>query len=422
MHDSEVTLHILNQAEKFLGTLHPKYVNPEESDDMTGLRSIKITHPLFDDQDQNLNKYNNLLTHGNKVWWQESPNGNGCLYVLLDDKSIDSNKNIVTITAEEVATEISQMPSLHLADTSRTINSTMITNWLGGLFRPGTIETCTFIYTGVNDPMTILKLIASQCKKEIQFRYFYDPDDDLIYRYIDIITTRGKVHNTPIEIGYNTDSILVDETEATVAIAASPTGTPSDSQSKNISTFNAIHNAFTNLVVDPNVRIPKTVTKDDNGNDVNGPLVYPPYPKLAGQHYVQCNPSDSAAEYTQINEKEKGTTKYPRTVTFDSSTENPIMLYWECVAQIDSKKQPAVTVSSSVIDIPKMKGQDPEYYNAGDTVRLRLPGRKNLITARITKTTKNPRQPEKDKCEIGNYKLNLFKDYFNIYSNSIKPY
>ena len=69
-----------------------------------------------------------------------------------------------------------------------------------------------------------------------------------------------------------------------------------------------------------------------------------------------------------------------------------------------------------------MKGQEPEYYNAADTVYIHLPGRVNRVKARIIKTVKNPRTPEKDKLEIGNYNLNFFKDIMNIYSDTIVPY
>ena len=67
MFDTELTLLILNNKEQILGFLHPKYVDVTESNTFQGLRSLQITHSLFDDKKKDLNHYNNLLKHGNKV-------------------------------------------------------------------------------------------------------------------------------------------------------------------------------------------------------------------------------------------------------------------------------------------------------------------------------------------------------------------
>ncbi len=416
MFDSEVTLMILSPNEKLLGTLHPRYVDVEESNDKAGLRTIKITHPLYDDQKKNLNYYNNLLKHGNKVFWSETPDGNSCLYVLLDDKTLDKSKNTVVMTAEEVASEISMLPPIRFGLTTRSIDTNAINTWFGILFTAGTIETTTLNYTGKINLKDLLNLIATQGNKEIQYRYEYIPNDDIILRYVDIVTTKGKTHNTPIEAGYNTDNILLEETEATVAIAASPTGTPSDSATDGITTFNNAHAAFEALAITEGQMIPSIVTKDSNGNDINGPLAAAPYAKIADTNYVQCPIEDSKANYKTIQSKEKGNITIPRTISFNSSEENKYNLYWACVSQINSNKEPGITLTAQVIDISKLKGDDPEYYNAGDTVYVDIPGFKNRVPARIIKTTKNPRTPDKDKLEIGNYVFDFIGDFVNNFS------
>ena len=422
MFDTELTLLILNNKEQILGFLHPKYVDVTESNTFQGLRSLQITHSLFDDKKKDLNHYNNLLKHGNKVWFNQSPDGNGCLYVLLDDKTVDPSKNTVVITGEEVATELASMPPIRLSSTSRTINADWINTNIGLLFTAGTVESITLNYTGVIGLMALLRLITKNTSKEIQFRYQYDPDTNIINRYIDILTLSGKTHQIPVEIGYNTDNILLEETEATTAIAAAPIGTPSDQTSKNITDFNNIHQAFEDLIIDPSVQIPSIVTKDSNQNDVNGPMVYPPYSKSAGSLFVQCPPTDSAANYSQIQEQQGQNSTHPRTILFTSNETNKYNIYWDCVTQIKKSNQPTIVLTTTVMDIQKMKGNTPEYYNAGDTVYIKMPGRVNRVKARVTKTTKNPRQPDKDKIEIGNYNLNFFIDYLDINMDNFLPY
>ena len=308
MYDEEVTLAILNPAETLLGFLHPKYVDVEETIEWNGLRTIKITHPIFDDNRENLNYYNNLLAMGNKVWWNETPNGDGCLYVLLDDKTVDPATNKVTITAEEAAVELSMIPPWRFAATSRTVDATAINSYMGNLFTAGTIESIVLNYTGVISLMATLREIEKQGNKEVQFRYSYNPTTGIISRYVDIITTKGTVHTDPIEIGYNTENILLEETEADTAIAAAPCGIPSDTTSANLTKFNTVRDEFAALVVSTGTQIPLWVTKDSAGNDVNGPMVYPPYAKSASTNYVACPVADSAADYKQVQQKEKGAT------------------------------------------------------------------------------------------------------------------
>ena len=420
MYDSEITLAILNPNEQLIGYLHPKYLDVTETvDSLTALRTIVITHPLFDNKKENLNYYNNLLIHGNKVFWSNTPNGDSCLYVLQDNKVVDQQKNTVVITAEEVATELNDLPPIRFsANTTITVNSTFINTYYGFLFDVGMIETCSINYVGSIGLMALLTEIATQTGKEIQFRYVYDSDTDIITRYLDIVTTKGKVHTTPVEIGYNTDNIILEETEATVAIAASPTGKPSDTTQVNISAFNTAHAAFEAMSINVGDMIPSSV--DSSG--VQGPLIAAPYSKSAGSNYVQCLGSDSAANYQTVQAKEKQPIDFPRTITFDTSETNIYNLYWLCVTQIKAHNQPSVVLTSQVLDMQKFKGNTPEYYNIGDTVYLKLPGRVNRVQSRIIKTSKNPRQPDKDDLTIGNYVLDFRLDYSNIFLDTRSPF
>jgi len=420
MFDSEVTLVVLSPNEKVLGFLHPKYVDVTETiDGLKSLRTIQITHPLIDDQQNNLNKYNNLLSHGNKIWWDLTPNGDGCLYVLLDSKTVDTIKNTVVITAEEVATELSMIPSIRFtANLPIQIDTDFINTYFGNWFTAGNIESCTLNYIGTIGLMALLTLIGTQCSKEIQFRYIYNPTSNIISRYIDIIPTKGVVHSTPVEIGYNTQDIILEDTETTVAIASAPIGTPSDTTDVNISAYNTALNAFVNMSVYIGQMIPSSV--DSSG--VLGASIPAPFSKNAGSIYIQCPVGESAADYQTVRQKEKQINQYPRTILFSTTETNMYNLYWLCVSQIQSNMQPSITLTAQVVDIQEMQGNIPEYYNIGDTVPVKLPGRTNRVSARIIKTVKDPRTPDKDTLTIGNYVLNFFTDYLDINENNILPY
>lgn len=612
MLNKELEIIILSPDEQFIGTLNPRYVDLEEVYTLKGLKQLEIIHPIVDDNNKPLTHYNDLLTHGNKIWRNHTGDGKSCLYIINDDKTLDKLANEVTIKAEEIATELSQTPSIlfnpiepyytddfedgkytgrsapyqnwtvlggtgaietttpihgnyslrHTGNTGDTHNNIMripnnkpdnviefqfklktvgasattpkivlwylryvdqnnlvcletyynseenkqlvrlitktggtvtevnATEWLdhklttstthniviedngvhctlridnktlidvnytstlnpdyqgcgalldcAGLwdiiilhdntliteyqiteefletyysdyFILGTITPGkTIQFHGVISPMGLLREIETQTSCEFQFRYEYNPETLKIIRYLDFLEKIGKPHTTPIEIGYNTDNIEVEETEADLCIAAAPAKTPTETEIKTLKTFYKTMNSFNELEIDTNTQIPLWMTKKDEIWE-EGPLAYPPYPKTSGSLFVRADPTDSAGSYKEIRDK-NGEITAPRTVYFETSEEHPINIYWYAVSRIRSKLQPQVKLETKIVDIGRFKGYDPTHYNVGDTVHLKLPGRSVLVESRIIKTVKNPREPEKDKIEIGNYQLDFFRE------------
>lgn len=420
MFEDELNIKILNKNETtLLGILHPNYVQVSETNEQKGFRTIQITHPLTDDNNKDLSYYADLLSHSNKIYRENTADGNSCLYVLLEDKEIDSDENTVTITAEEVATELSMLPPKRFNMISAvTINSTWLNTYFGDFFTIGTVTAGkTFLYSGTIGIMDLLREIETQTGCEFQFRYEYDPETDVIHRYLDFTLQIGKTIKEPIMIGYNTDNIVYEDTEADVAIAAAPTGSPSDSQDDANANFHKARKAFEDLAVVAGTLIPSWNKKDENGVLQPGPNVAAPFSKSAGQNYVSALENASGALYTSVYKKEKSASKVPRTALFDSSEEDPINLYWACVDKINETLQPAIKLTAdNMADIRKITELNPTYFNVGDTVALQLPGRYDKVTARIAKTSKDPREPESDKVELGNYNIDFFADYVN------KPY
>lgn len=415
--EDELNIKILDKNESLLGLLHPNYVQISETNAQKDIRTIQITHPLTDDNNKDLSFYTDLLCHGNKVYRENTGDGNSCLYVLLEDKEIDSNANTLTITAEEVASELSMIPPKRFNLLNAvTITPSWLNTYFGDYFTIGTVQGGkTFLYSGTIGIMDLLREIETQTSYEFQFRYEYNPETDVIHRYLDFLTQIGKTITEPIQIGYNTDNIVYEDTEADVAIAAAPTGKPSSTD--NESSFHTARLAFENLAIVAGTQIPSSREKDDNGTYQDGPLTAAPYSKSSGTTYVSSSASNSGALYTEVYKKEKSASKVPRTTLFDSSEEDPINLYWACVGKINEKLQPAIKLTAdNMVDIHKIIDFSPTWFNVGDTVALQLPGRYDKVAARVIKTTKDPREPESDAIELGNYNIDFFADYVN------KPY
>lgn len=422
--EDELNIKILDKNESLLGILHPNYVQLEEKNEEKGLRNIRITHPLTDDNNNDLTRYTDLLQHGNKVWREYTGDGNSCLYVLLEDKEIDPDTNLCSITAEEIATELSMIPPKRFNTTSPIpIDSTFLNIYFGDYFTIGIVVSGqTFKFSGTIGIMALLREIEKQTGCEFQFRYEYDQENNVIRRYLDFLEKKGKIINESIEIGYNTDNIKYEETEEDVAIAAAPVGAPSDSKDDANDNFHKARKAFEDLVITEGQQIPLWRAKDENGVLQDGPLAAAPYAKSAGQTYVASPASESGALYKEVYKKEKSSSKVPRTVLFESSEEDPYNLYWLCVEKINEKKQPQVKLESNVLDVCKIKGYEPTYYNVGDTVSLQLLGRYDRIQVRIIKTTKNPREPKNDKIELGNFVIDFFADYLHNFYPRSEPY
>lgn len=625
-YEREVNVLVLDKNEKLLGFLHPNYVQIKERNEEKGLREIEITHPLTDDNNQDLAKYNDLLNHGNKIYRENTSDGTSCLYVLIDNKHISASDNEVTITAEEVATELNDLPPIpinpfpvyfedwedgkytgrdapyqnwslsggtinfntstpiggkttirHTGNGSITANnlllkanvglnrviafkfcmisagvqtygpyaciwkfrrvsssedlalwtwyddtedkqiielfkvvggvgsvikdaelmngkmpvgitydflitdngenvkvyidgsekldinyeiaigtdnyvgfgcnedstaewdeiyiqpetqndpipidSDFVNDYYGHLFRPGTIEgSKTFTYDGSLSPMELLREIEDQTGYEFDFRYEYDETENKIIRYLDFLESKGKQHTKPIEIGYNTNNIEYEETEADVAMAAAIKGVPDDDSLEATAEFHKLRLAWEGFSVAIGESIPSSITEDEAGNQIIGDLVEAPYIKERGKSYVEAGPSYSSGSYKYIEEKEKGVDNLPRVISFEPDDGNVVNIYWAAVKAINEQLHPQVQLSTDVVDIGLLDGNDPSYYNVGDTVVLILPGTYNRVQARVTKTTKDPREPEKDSIELGNYQIDFFADYLKTFYPRSEPY
>lgn len=416
MFDSEITVAVLDDTEKLLGYLNPKHVQISEVNELYKLRTLTIVCQLVDENNTDLSKYDTMLRSGYKIWKQSTTDGDSCLYVLKGDKVYGDDFTSVTVMAVEVAVELGEYKILRDSGFEWTVDSTFINNTFGELFDAGTIDGPTeqVDYSGALTPLAIINEIQDKTGGEFQYRYEYDPALDMIKRYIDFHEQVGVTHPDVIELGYNAKIISLKTNEDEVYSAAGPEGEPSSASDE----FHQNRKAFEDLEVVKGSSIPLYYTKDDSGNLIPGNNAYAPYAKPAGQNYVECDePSELIAAYQRIQHKAGSSGSSPRLKTFTSSETHPINLYWECVNTIRNHLQPAVELGIELVNLLKLEGTD-EYYNIGDVVNIRLPGRDDVVTCRITKTTKDPRNPTGEQLEISTYRTTFMQDFFQKYFKS----
>lgn len=405
--DEELTIAVLNQNESLLGFLDPDQVEIEEGYELYKIRTLTITHPMMDKHSNDDTKYTDILTEGNKLWRTLTCDGVPILYVILGKPTINYEDHTIKVYAEEVATELSQLPPVRNTAFSWTVNSSFISTYFGDYFDTGTLTgpgtTTATSYNGTLTPMEILRQIEEQTGGEFQFRYEYNTG--VIKRYIDYHTTIGITHTQKIDLSTNALSFDVSIDESDTRIAAAPIGKPSS----DTDTFHQNMKAFEDLVVSTSTPIPLYVTKDESGNPVNGPNTNPPYDKGAGQTYVSCTDvGDIVANYNYVYGKEGSLTGTPRVHTFTTSESNPYNIYWECVDYIRQYLEPEINIDCKVVDLNKLQDEAPEYYNTGDTVYLELPIY-GTVSARIMETSKDPRRLDEDTVHIGNYQTSFLQ-------------
>lgn len=107
----ELNLAVLNPQEEVLGFLDADVLELEEENELGELRRISFTHPLRRDDGTNYpDLTTTLLVHGNKIWRQNTSDGDSCLYVIMDDIVTNPEDGTVKVVADEAAAELSLVP------------------------------------------------------------------------------------------------------------------------------------------------------------------------------------------------------------------------------------------------------------------------------------------------------------------------
>lgn len=296
-------------------------------------------------------------------------------------------------------------------DKKRIVSIELLEEIFGNYYEVGNISgELTIDYSGVISPMGLIRKVEEQNNSVFVFSYEYNPIENKIYRSVNVIgkDELGKTHKERIEIGYNTENIVIEENEEDLRVAAAPVGFEEKDDLDKISKEYRRMQRWLYLQITKGDVIPLWVTIDDSGFEDYGPCVTAPYNKDFMSLIVFASSDDWVGDYNHCNYKKGVSGSEPRTFYTKSSEEHPINLYWDCVELIRSKINPEVHFEAKVVDINLLKHYEKSYYNVGDKVSLKLPGRSDILQSNIISTKKNPRKIEDDKIEVGNFQFDLF--------------
>ena len=258
-----------------------------------------------------------------------------------------------------------------------------------------------------------------------------------------ISPSAGDVHDDILDLTYNVENISyeVDETDTFTAI--SPVLSNDDSsESLTRTQMDTLINNWVNLSVKKGDLIPMIVQKITNKGQISGtstpagnyfarPLrpqdnidnqtpansTYEywrgtaywnaPFTKKAGQMHIE-DPTISDVEYYNIHSRtditdDLGIIVTPKMGTVETSDEDKYAIYNDVAMKLKDKRTPKINITVNVANYLNGKYND---YEVNDIVYVKIPSFDKLITAVVTKTTKNPNNITENTIELGNYSIN----------------
>lgn len=283
----------------------------------------------------------------------------------------------------------------------------------------------------------------------------YDYSTDTVLFKTCLNTAIGKVHEEVLDFGFNLENIEyeIDETETYSAI--SPVIKVSDSNDKrnglNRSDINTIINNWYNLSVTKGEIVPMIVEKvnvtasslsaaisslgtynvhtnywarplkpqDNTDSDEKTYEFYrataywrAPYTKNAKEYHVTSTKADIAREYNEVitrNDKrnERGAQAIPKMGNTETTDENKYAIFNQVCLYLQEHESPEINID---VDVANLIGHEYNNYDIHDKVYIKMPNTKELMTARVTKTSKEAHDIAKNTITIDNYKtLNTIK-------------
>ena len=287
-----------------------------------------------------------------------------------------------------------------------------------------------------NDPtQTTNALIPNHSKIQL-----IDSTSDRIFYQQTISPGLGDVHDEILDLGYNVENISleVDESDTYTAISPAFTNT-GGSESLTRTQINTILNNWRNLSVNKGDVIPMIVqkitntgtisgTSDPNGNyfarplkpndnTTSSPATYEywrgtaywkaPFDKVEGEDFIQ-DTSITDVEYQSISGKKDFTDgravfATPKIGPVETSEEDKYAIYNAVAMKLKDKRVPNIKVT---VDINNYQNETYNNYKVHDKVYIKIPGFEEIITAVVSKTSKNPHDISDNSVELTNYSIN----------------
>ena len=270
-----------------------------------------------------------------------------------------------------------------------------------------------------------------------------------------IINMIGAVHEEILDFGFNLENITYEIDESDTYKAISPILTASDGDNGlTRSQMNQLINDWVNLEVSKGEIIPMIVQKtnvsssagtlagattacgtyskssnyfvrpynaQDNTSSTTATdktfeffkaIAYwkAPFSKAQGEMFVETS-KDNDIQYLQIQTRPdvrgtRGVEAHSKIGTVETSDENIYSIFNDVCMKLKDKQHPLINIE---VDVANLRGHEYNNYDLHDLVYVKIPDSQELLTARVTKTTKEAHNIAKNKIEISNYTVNTIK-------------
>lgn len=284
---------------------------------------------------------------------------------------------------------------------------------------------------------------------------FYDSSTSKVLFHTQINNLIGTVHEEILDFGYNLENITYEVDETDTYHAISPILTSSDEENGLTRTqMNSLINDWRNLSVDKGDVIPMIVQKVDVGTSTgtlaaattslgtyslsSNYFVRPynpqdntssttasdkkyefykgiaywkaPFSKNAGEMHVETENTNNT-QYMSIMSRPdtrstRGLSVHTKMGNVETSDENIYSIFNDVCMKLKDKQNPTVNIT---VDVANLTSTGFNQYNLHDLVYIKIPDSQELITARVTKTSKEAHDMTQNTIEISNYTVNTVK-------------
>jgi hypothetical protein len=417
---------ILDAYESFIAWLDPEKAEITETNKENTQRTISISYPLESNFKGETTPW---FAQGHKIYIPSSLGIDSCLYVINTTYSIDYwEKNMVTVSAEEVLTEFNYMMFEYTDSTPLKVNASNLNSWFGDFYNVGTIDTPdstknTITPAGTMTKMSLLRLIEEETGYVFTRDYTTD-SDNIVHRTLNLRRSDkiGTLQTQYLDLNRNVESMELDVDESSTYNAIAPvitlqnntvsttTGTVTSSATSSLSSTQSsassdsstsrtelkkILTTWKNLEVEYRQKIPMIIETQTDGSVKYTADWYAPYTKKKGDLYI-TDPTYSNANYHSIiprATKELKINPLYKIGTAQTSEKDPYAIYNVLANNLSSHRTPTFTLKISVKDIQLILGEDNLGYSLYDSLYVRIPGFDYYVKCLVTETKKNLHLP-----------------------------
>ena len=275
----------------------------------------------------------------------------------------------------------------------------------------------------------------------------YDHESNVTLFRTQLNTQIGHIHEEILDFGFNLENVEYNVDETDTYTAVSPViNLSSDSGDRNAlsrTDIDTVINRWLNLSITKGTSVPMIVEKVNitaeswnaalaqlgtysvtnnywirplkpNDNTDSNDKQYEfyraiaywsaPYTKRAGEMHVQTD-KDLSVEYTDIYERpdtrnERRCVHSPKLGNTETTDEDVYAIYNQVAMYLKEHEEPTVDIG---VDVANLLGYEYNNYDLHDKVYIKLANTRELITAKVTKTTKEAHDIAKNSIEISNY-------------------